>query len=100
MGFFTLAWLQSESRKGGYAMLVGFLFLMAAGMLTAAFGLEYRDGYTIDDTVTPNVIDYVYISLDTTEQFIVSLPLIISGLWGVVVVGLAIREDRSDERYA
>lgn len=96
MGFFLLAYFQSESRRGGYAMLSGFILVMIAGLLVAGFGLEYRDGYTITDAGVTQTIDYDYVALSTLENLSVALPLILAGLWGTLVVFQALRETRNE----
>lgn len=97
VGFFFLAYFQNESRRGGYAMLAGFIILLLSGTFVAVFGLDYRDGYVMTDSGAVDTIDYTFVSLTATENILVSLPLIISGLWGLIVVGLALRETRYDE---
>lgn len=100
LGFFLLAYFQGESKRSGYAMMAAFVVLMLSGIFVSGFGLEYRDGYVITDSGSTSDIDYVYISLTTLENIAVGLPLVVSGLWGLIVVGLALREQNREERFS
>lgn len=100
MGFFLLAYFQGESKRSGYAMMAAFVVLLLSGLFTSGFGIEYRDGYVITDSGSISDIDYVYVSLTSLENIAVGLPLVISGLWGLIVVGLAMREQSREERFS
>lgn len=94
IGFFIVAYFQDESRRGGYAMLSGFVLILLAGLLAALFGVEYQSGLSAIEVGTITTVAYQYTSLSTLENFIISFPLILAGFWGTLVVVGALRDSR------
>jgi hypothetical protein len=88
----------NESKKGGYAMLTGFILVLLAGLLTAGFGIEYKAGYKIIDTTTGSSIQYVFNTLTLLESIAIGTPLFVGGLWGIIVVVLAFRTQGREDR--
>lgn len=103
LGFFSLAYFQQEARRGGYAMLSGFIVLMITGLLVSGFGLEYKAGEDITavfdagTNTTTTQMQYSYESVTTIENTLVGLPLILAGFWGMMIVIGALRETRGEE---
>lgn len=98
LGFFALAWMMSESKRGGYAMLSGFVLILIAGLLTTAFGVNYKSGYQLNDNSTVTTVSYQYTNLTVLENFVVGTPLILGGFWGAIVVMLSMGEMKKDEK--
>lgn len=98
IGFFLLAFTQSESKRGGYAMMTGFVLVLAAGVLVAATGVDYQTGLSVTGSGATTTIIYDYTSLTATELGAISLPLLLAGLWGILVVWGALRSDKYDDQ--
>lgn len=97
LGFFVAAYIFRDTRRGGYMMLSGFLVVLLAGLLTLTTGIDYPSGYTIDDTSTPTVLSTTYTTIPTLENTIISMPFILAGLWGILVVGNTLYSTRKDD---
>lgn len=114
LGFFVLAYFMNDTKRGAYALLSGFIIVLLTGILIAGFGLEYQKGTVTtedlnststiigNDTLTTgtNTITetYEYNTLNALERTILSLPLILAGFWGVLVVATAVKESRYEEQ--
>jgi hypothetical protein len=97
LGFFVAAYIFRDERRGGYMMLSGFMIIMLVGILTVATGIKYPTGYTIDDTGAQSVLTTTYTDVSTIENTIVSMPFILAGLWGIIVVTNALYKTRNDK---
>lgn len=86
-----------EDRRYGYTLLAGFSMLLFAGLMVAGFGLEYSTGSTIETIGSVSTIQNNYSSIDAIERTIVSLPLVLTGFWGVLVAVSGIRSSTDEE---
>jgi hypothetical protein len=97
LGFFIAAYIFRDGRRGGYMMLSGFLVILLVGILTLTTGIEYPSGYTIDETGLQSVLTTTYATVSATENTVVSMPFILAGLWGVLVVTNTLYSTRKDK---
>ena len=91
-GFFVLAAIMGEDRRGAYALLTGFVILLGAGLLVATTGIEYRSGASAVTSGSTTTVTYTYDSVSAAERAAVTLPLILVGLWGVLVTYGALKD--------
>lgn len=103
LGLFLLflagAFVFREERRGGYLLLSGFVLLVLLGLLVLTTGLTYATGYTITTSGSTSTVNTVYASISALENTLVSMPLILVGVWGAIVTSLALT-DRSDPEMA
>lgn len=97
LGFFVGAYIFRDGRRGGYMMLSGFLVVLLVGILTVVNGIEYPTGYAINEVGLQSVLTTTYTSVSTLENTVVSMPFILAGLWGVIVVTNTLYSTRKDK---